>query len=125
MGNALKSTEIELEWATADGSDPVSPKINKRINAILGIAEYIDFSASSIRFSDNSTTDTRDPIRMNTLFARELINKANIALEALLSWDTQQLQEPPIDEDDIPDLMDFKGANGLYFWELFLHLPFM
>lgn len=125
IGNALKSTEIELEWATADGSDPVSPKINKRINAILGIAEYIDFSASSIRFSDNSTTDTRDPIRMNTLFARELINKANIALEALLSWDTQQLQEPPIDEDNIPDLMDFKGANGLYFWELFLHLPFM
>ncbi|KPC28001.1 Insecticidal toxin protein [Pseudomonas syringae pv. cilantro] len=125
IGNALKSTEIELEWATADGSDPVSPKINKRISAILGIAEYIDFSASSIRFSDNSTTDTRDPIRMNTLFARELINKANIALEALLSWDTQQLQEPPIDENDIPDLMDFKGANGLYFWELFLHLPFM
>ncbi|MDU8575443.1 neuraminidase-like domain-containing protein [Pseudomonas syringae] len=125
IGNALKSTEIELEWATADGSDPVSPKINKRINAILGIAEYIDFSASAIQFSDGSDTKKRDPIRMNTLFARELINKANIALEALLSWDTQQLQEPPIDDDTIADLMDFKGANGLYFWELFLHLPFM
>ncbi|EKG35762.1 insecticidal toxin protein, putative [Pseudomonas syringae pv. avellanae str. ISPaVe013] len=125
IGNALKSTEIELEWTTADGGDPIAPKISKRINAILGIAEYIDFSASSIRFSDNSTIDTRDPIRMNTLFARELINKANIALEALLSWDTQQLQEPPIDDDAIADLMDFKGANGLYFWELFLHLPFM
>ncbi|POP75067.1 neuraminidase-like domain-containing protein [Pseudomonas syringae] len=125
IGNALKSTEIELEWTTADGGDPIAPKISKRISAILGIAEYIDFSASSIRFSDNSTIDTRDPIRMNTLFARELINKANIALEALLSWDTQQLQEPPIDDDAIADLMDFKGANGLYFWELFLHLPFM
>ncbi|MBI6843424.1 toxin [Pseudomonas syringae] len=125
IGNALKSTEIELEWTTADGGDPIAPKISKRINAILGIAEYIDFSASSIRFSDNSTIDTRDPIRMNTLFARELINKANIALEALLSWDTQQLQEPPIDDDAIADLMDFEGANGLYFWELFLHLPFM
>ncbi|RMN49801.1 hypothetical protein SAMN05444506_12048 [Pseudomonas syringae] len=125
IGNALKSTEIELEWTTADGGDPIAPKISKRISAILGIAEYIDFSASSIRFSDNSTIDTRDPIRMNTLFARELINKANIALEALLSWDTQQLQEPPIDDGTIADLMDFKGANGLYFWELFLHLPFM
>ncbi|SDW24824.1 hypothetical protein SAMN05444064_102230 [Pseudomonas syringae] len=125
IGNALKSTEIELEWATADGGDPIAPRISKRTNAILGIAEYIDFSASTIQFSDNSTIDKRDPIRMNTLFARELINKANIALEALLSWDTQQLQEPPIDDDHIADLMDFKGANGLYFWELFLHLPFM
>ncbi|OUM09169.1 toxin [Pseudomonas syringae] len=125
VGNALKSTEIELEWANVGGSDPVAPKINKRTHAILGIAEYIDFSDSNIQFSDNSTTDHRDPIRMNTLFARELINKANIALEALLSWDTQQLQEPPIDDDGITDLMDFGGANGLYFWELFLHLPFM
>ncbi|WP_122221171.1 neuraminidase-like domain-containing protein [Pseudomonas syringae group genomosp. 3] len=125
IGNALKSTEIELEWATADGGDPIAPKINKRTSSVLGIAEYIDFSASTIQFSDNSTIDKRDPIRMNTLFARELINKANIALEALLSWDTQQLQEPPIDDDHIADLMDFKGANGLYFWELFLHLPFM
>ncbi|MDU8541967.1 neuraminidase-like domain-containing protein [Pseudomonas syringae group sp. J248-6] len=124
IGNALKSTEIELAFAASDGTDPIAPKISKRVDQLLGIAEYIDFSSSSILFSDDST-DKRDPIRMNTLFARELINKANIALEALLSWDTQQLQEPPIDEDNIPDLMDFKGANGLYFWELFLHLPFM
>ncbi|MBI6577330.1 toxin [Pseudomonas viridiflava] len=125
LGNALKSTEIELELANAEGADPIAPKINTRTDPILGIAEYIDFTDSTIHYSDDSTTEERAPIRMNTLFARELINKANIALEALLSWDTQQLKEPPIDDHHVPDLMDFKGANGLYFWELFLHLPFM
>jgi hypothetical protein len=125
VGRAMKSTEIELEWESEGGVDPIAPKINKRTDPLLGIAEYIDFSASSIKFSDGSTTDKRDPIRMNTLFARELINKANIALEALLSWETQQLLEPPIGEETAPSKMDFKGANGLYFWELFLHLPFM
>jgi hypothetical protein len=125
IGSAIKSTEIELTWESEGGTDPIAPKINKRTDPLLGIAEYIDFSASTIKFSDGSTTDKRDPIRMNTLFARELINKANIALEALLSWETQQLLEPPIGEETAPSKMDFKGANGLYFWELFLHLPFM
>ena len=125
IGSAIKSTEIELTWASEGGIDPIAPKINKRTDPLLGIAEYIDFSTSTIKFSDGSTSDKRDPIRMNTLFARELINKANIALEALLSWGTQQLQEPPIGEETVPSKMDFKGANGLYFWELFLHLPFM
>ncbi|WP_122559892.1 neuraminidase-like domain-containing protein [Pseudomonas viridiflava] len=125
LGKALKSTEIELELANPEGANPIAPKINTRTDPILGIAEYIDFTDSAIHYSDDSTTEERAPIRMNTLFARELINKANIALEALLSWDTQQLKEPPIDDDNVPDLMDFNGANGLYFWELFLHLPFM
>ncbi|MBX8528030.1 toxin, partial [Pseudomonas cichorii] len=125
IGSAIKSTEIELTWESEGGVDPIAPKINKRTDPLLGIAEYIDFSDSSIKFSDGSTDDKRDPIRMNTLFARELINKANIALEALLSWGTQQLPEPAIGEETEPSKMDFKGANGLYFWELFLHLPFM
>ncbi|MEN1836345.1 neuraminidase-like domain-containing protein, partial [Pseudomonas lijiangensis] len=125
IGSALKSTEIELTWKSEGGIDPIAPKINKRVDPLLGTAEYIDFSSSTIKFSDGSNSDGRDPIRMNTLFARELINKANIALEALLSWDTQQLPEPPLGGETAPAKMDFKGANGLYFWELFLHLPFM
>ncbi|WP_122315498.1 neuraminidase-like domain-containing protein [Pseudomonas cichorii] len=126
IGSAIKSTEIELAWESEGGIDPIAPKIKKRTDPLLGIAEYIHFSDSTIKYSDGSDKDLRDPIRMNTLFARELINKANIALEALLSWDTQQLKEPPIgDYQTEPSLMDFKGANGLYFWEMFLHLPFM
>ncbi|WP_122315497.1 neuraminidase-like domain-containing protein [Pseudomonas cichorii] len=126
IASAIKSTKLELTWISEAGTDPIAPKIKKRTDPLLGIAEYIHFSDSTIKYSDGSTSDLRDPIRMNTLFARELINKANIALEALLSWDTQQLKEPPIgDYQTEPSLMDFKGANGLYFWEMFLHLPFM
>ncbi|WP_434679939.1 toxin [Pseudomonas sp. R1-18] len=125
LGDAMKSTEIELTWESEGGIDPIAPRISRRSDPVLGIAEYIDFSGSTIRFSDGSTTDKRNPIRMNTLFARELINKANVGLEALLSWETQHLQEPAIGDETTPGKMDFKGANGLYFWELFLHLPFM
>nr|WP_232924773.1 toxin [Pseudomonas cichorii] len=125
LGDARKSTEIELAWKSEGGIDPIAPKINKRVDPLLGTAEYIDFTSSTIKFSDGSNSVKRTPIRMNTLFARELINKANIALEALLSWDTQQLPEPPLGGETAPAKMDFKGANGLYFWELFLHLPFM
>ena len=107
------------------GANPKAPKMSTRTDQLLGIAEYIDFAASSISEKDNPADGLRAPIRMNTLFTQELVNKANIALEALLSWDTQQLPEPPIGDNNQSSLMDFNGANGLYFWELFLHLPFM
>jgi hypothetical protein len=123
-GRLEKLTKIELTFETDSGADLISPKISTRAHPQLGIAEYIDFTDSSIQNSDDAS-GPRNPIRMNTLFARELINKANIALEALLSWGTQQLLEPPIGDQSESPPMDFKGANGLYFWELFLHLPFM
>ncbi|WP_163002536.1 hypothetical protein, partial [Pseudomonas viridiflava] len=49
----------------------------------------------------------------------------NIALENLLDWRIQLLEEPPLDPPAAHNLMDFRGANGKYFWELFLHLPFL
>ncbi|MFP3850104.1 neuraminidase-like domain-containing protein [Pseudomonas sp. W5-01] len=125
IANAIKSTMIELLFVGDLGNCPVAPMTTKRADPNLGVAEYIDFTGSSIRYSDGSNSEPRKPIRMNTLFARELIQKANIALEALLSWGTQQLLEPPIGDQSESPPMDFKGANGLYFWELFLHLPFM
>lgn len=125
VGRALKMTQFELYFQDVVATTIISPRITTTDNAHFGIAEYIDFSDSEIQFSDGSASVKREPIRMNTLFARELINKANIALEALLSWDTQLLPEPPIGDETESSKMDFKGANGLYFWELFLHLPFM
>ncbi|MEB0091112.1 neuraminidase-like domain-containing protein [Pseudomonas sp. CCI4.2] len=124
-GNAMKLTEIELSLESSAGKNLIAPKMSTRLDPVFGIAEYIDFSTSSISKKDNPEQGLRAPIRMNTLFAPELVNKANIALEALLSWDTQQLAEPPLDDGGLSALMDFNGANGLYFWELFLHLPFM
>jgi hypothetical protein len=124
MGYAMKLEEFELEYISTETGGPLTaPKINKSLDPVLGTAEFIDFTDSTIAGNDANDAP-RNPIRMNTLFARELINKANIAVEALLSWDTQHLPEPVIGTETPPVYMDFNGANGLYFWELFLHLPF-
>ncbi|RMR60620.1 Tc toxin subunit A-related protein [Pseudomonas cichorii] len=61
-------------------------------------------------------------VRMNTTFARELVKKAELSLKSVLSWEVQHTQEPPAPgSTSVP--LDFKGANGRYFWELFFHVP--
>lgn len=125
IGHAIKLTLVELELQPPNTVGLlIAPYINTRPSPTLGIAEFIDFSGSGIASNDDNTA-ARQPIRMNTLFARELINKASIALENLLDWDTQNLEEPPLQPPAAVNRMDFHGANGLYFWELFLHLPFL
>lgn len=124
LGRALRCVELKVLPAPPSVDRFIAPKVSLTTNGGAGVAEYINFAGSSIELGDNSTTATRKPIRMNTLFARELINKASIALENLLSWETQQLAEPALPSESMPR-MDFHGANGLYFWELFFHLPLM
>ena len=122
VGYAAKATDVVLRKSTEGHS--VSPRIGAFDNGDLGIAEFIDFSRSSIARNDNSNAD-RAPIRMNTLFARNLIERVSIGLENLLSWETQRSPEPALSLGTDQPFMDFKGANGLYFWELFFHLPFL
>jgi hypothetical protein len=121
-GHALKLVEIELELLQTDKK---APSLKVYEDPALGVVEYIDFTGSAIEFSDGSTTNKRRPIRMNTLFAKELVARTNIALENLLSWQTQMLEEPPMGSSAAKEYMDFAGANGKYFWELFFHLPFL
>ena len=123
LGHAAKATEITLEFVGHD-AHLIAPKISYYTNATLGTAEYIDFGGSTIDRNDRDN-GLRQPIRMNTLFARNLIERASIALENLLSWETQHLPEPALSSSGDQPFMDFKGANGLYFWELFFHLPFL
>jgi hypothetical protein len=92
-----------------------SPSINHSDDTPQGQAQYLAFP------------DAENPvpnIRLNTLFARELINKASNSIDALLTWETQLTPEPSTDG-GAPEVMDFNGANGLYFWELFFHMPFL
>lgn len=123
QGYALKSTKVILIDPPREGN-LVAPKAGHRTDNSLGTVEFIDFTGSSIEKNDNKT-DNRQPIRMNTLFVRSLIERANVGLERLLSWETQLLEEPTMSETGAMELMDFHGANSLYFWELFLHLPFL
>ncbi|MER2474072.1 Tc toxin subunit A-related protein [Photorhabdus laumondii] len=65
--------------------------------------------------------------RLNTLFARKLISRANSGIDTILSMETQNIQEPKLGEDspDAMEPMDFNGANSLYFWELFYYTPML
>jgi len=125
VGHALKRTEIELETTTDQTEAQLTAPRLSHLVSTDGTAEFIDFTGSAIAKSDGSTSLSRTPVRMNTLFARELINRANVSLENLLSWETQWLPEPLMLAGQPGTAMDFNGANGVYFWELFLHLPFM
>ncbi|MBX8541904.1 hypothetical protein K5D51_18450 [Pseudomonas cichorii] len=61
-------------------------------------------------------------VRMNTTFAKDLVKKAELSLTGILSWEIQHTPEPPAPSSgSVP--LDFKGANGRYFWELFFHVP--
>ncbi|KPW71015.1 Insecticidal toxin complex protein [Pseudomonas syringae pv. coriandricola] len=63
-------------------------------------------------------------IRLNTLFGKQLVSRVTQSVDRVFAWDTQMLLEPAIATGAaIP--VDFHGANGRYFRELFLHLPFL
>lgn len=80
-------------------------------------AQYLDFTGSS----DTSVNTLR--IRLNTQIGKDLIARASASVASVLSWDTQNLTEPPLSSSDTATPIDFNGANGLYFWELFFHAP--
>jgi hypothetical protein len=73
--------------------------------------------------------DPEDPalkcVRLSSAFGPELVQRASISVDAVLDWQTQFLPEP--DPEGIADFKEpngaFDGANGLFFWELFFHLP--
>ncbi|VVE77442.1 Tc toxin subunit A-related protein [Pandoraea sputorum] len=63
-------------------------------------------------------------VRLNTTFTGALVQRASMSLERLLDWDTQHTPEPPFpDSPSKAEILDFNGANGRYFWEIFFHLP--
>jgi len=67
--------------------------------------------------------------RLNSLFGPELVQRSSISVDAVLDWDTQFLQEPlpEIKKSKLFTFLEpngmFDGANGLFYWELFFHLP--
>jgi len=96
----------------------VTPYISSKTDTSLGTVEFLNFSG---KFEDGTSIN---PIRLNTLFAKELINKASASMQALLNWCTQLTLEPGITNNTaVP--MDFNGANGIYFWELFFYMPYL
>jgi hypothetical protein len=77
-------------------------------------AQYLDMDESSL-----------PPIRLNTLFGKQLVARATRSVDAVLSIDAQTLPEPALRAGGSGGFVDFRGANGLHFWELFFHLPWL
>ncbi|WP_306660439.1 neuraminidase-like domain-containing protein [Pseudomonas nunensis] len=125
QGSALKM--LSVGWQASTTIEPqVAPWIDHMESPTLGNAEFIDFYGSSIQFSDKPSPQVdRAPIRMNTTFARNLIQRAEAGMDELLTWETQHLAEPPMHPYLPDEPMDFKGAYYLYFLELFLYMPWL
>ncbi|MCS6733749.1 hypothetical protein NOM07_15365, partial [Proteus terrae] len=93
--------------------------------------EHINESIISLKTNQKhaqymSMTVANEPllVRLNTLFARQLVKRANNGIDAILTLNSQRLPEPALEKGaDVP--MDFNGANALYFWELFYYTPMM
>lgn len=88
---------------------------NKRNDQV----EYLQFPP------DYQTNPTQGTIRLNTLFAKELISRASKGIDYVLEWEAQNIIEPPVTPQSESVPIDFNGANGIYFWELFFHMPYL
>ena len=106
--------------------EPVAgPQICTRYDSKMGTVQFLSFAG--ITAAHNTAGFTLPDTRLNTTFVPLLIQQANISLEHLLSYSTQATKIEPALKVDGGALqpMDYTGANGLYFWELFFHVPFM
>lgn len=62
-------------------------------------------------------------VRLNSKFGPVLVARAAVSTDAVLAWDTQHAEEPPLPDGTLEKNGPFDGCNGLFFWELFFHLP--
>ncbi|WP_223480248.1 MULTISPECIES: neuraminidase-like domain-containing protein [unclassified Pseudomonas] len=62
-------------------------------------------------------------IRLNSTFGPELVAKAAISIDEVLSLATQNTLEPGPESGNT--VIDFNSAHGQFYWELFFHLPFL
>jgi hypothetical protein len=113
---AWKQFRVSLGMKDANTTD-IPPRLKSRYDSKRGLVQYLDFMSSNLP----------DKTRLNTTFVPTLIEKASLGLNSLLDYRVQadNTLEAPLTKGGKSCSMDFNGANGLYFWELFFHLPFL
>ncbi|MEH6351089.1 neuraminidase-like domain-containing protein [Pseudomonas sp. 3JA] len=116
--SALKA--IQLKFTPARRQPPTITHVS---TPGLGTSQSINFAGSAINESD-AQNKPRQPIRLNTLFAPELIRRTENSLDDLFDWQTQHLPEPAL-PGVVSNKMDFHGPYGRYFTELFLYVPWL
>ncbi|RAU45799.1 MULTISPECIES: neuraminidase-like domain-containing protein [unclassified Pseudomonas] len=94
--------------------------------AITGPAPVVSVTTEGAQYLDLTTPALgvgNVLVRLNTLFAKALTRRASVSVESALSWETQHTEEPLLTGQVAPVYVDLAGANGLYFWEIFFHVP--
>jgi hypothetical protein len=86
-----------------------------------GTAQFLKFSMPKTSYP----VDEPEEIRLNTVFAAEMIRRTENSLDELFSLNTQHLAEPRTADTRSESAMNFHGAYGRYFTELFLYLPWL
>ncbi|MBD2801855.1 insecticidal toxin complex protein A [Xenorhabdus sp. M] len=97
-------------------------KIGMHIRELIKLNEQDQVQFLS--FPPDEKGNAAQNIRLNTLFAKKLIAIASQGIPQVLSWNTQLITEQPM-PGAFPTPIDLNGANGIYFWELFFHMPFL
>ncbi|MDI6539538.1 neuraminidase-like domain-containing protein [Pantoea ananatis] len=95
--------------------DSFTVTLVKKVNSKLAKISLLYDAASgakTIQYGDGPQ------IRINTLFARQLVSLASQGAGGVLSWNAQTA----LDHEE-PDI--FSSANALYFWEMFYYIPMM
>ncbi|CAI1993738.1 neuraminidase-like domain-containing protein [Serratia marcescens] len=110
----LQTTFLETEVKT-EYQDSFAVSLVKKVNSKLAKISLIHDDASGVKTLQYGEGPQ---IRINTLFARQLVSLANQGTGAVLSWNTQTA----LDHRE-PDI--FNSANALYFWEMFYYIPMM
>lgn len=123
LGYALNTAALKLATPVTGPmlNQQLAPAIRRLESDRTGTAEFIDFSNSS----PSLPAGIPATLRMNTCFAAKLVQAANISLEHLFSLTPQTWQEPALTPDGTAEGIDFRGAYGKYFWELFLYVPWL
>jgi hypothetical protein len=116
----------EQRWVFVTGFNSPAPRMSQQISigVVLRAPIRIVRRSSGVQVLESMEAQFQ-PIRLNSLFAKELTARASSGASKVLSWETQNLPEPSVLEygSDVP--LDLSGANSLYFWELFFHTPFL
>lgn len=103
-----KTFELEFKAAPPESSLPSIHRTDSRGAQFLSL---------------NDTALKLEYVRLNTLIGAELVTRSNVSIDAVLDWDTQFPDEPKLPNGKEEPNGPFDGANGLFFWELFFHLP--
>lgn len=115
LGYALKAVKCTLSTSPAVTKPAHSPRIKRQQHPTGETSESIDFS--------NSFNPKIPAIRLNTCVARKLTQAAMLSFDPLFLRSPEDWTEPALTAGASPTPLDFQGAHGKNFRELFIYLP--